>query len=184
MTAHAPMTVWWDRLDISGTDVCRITQDGNDWMLDGTAIFADPETSCLRYRIDCAPDWSTTQATVSGWVGGGDTDLHILRGPDGWTCNGAPVANAAGLLDVDLGFTPASNTNAIRRLDLRIGDSAETTALWLDTDDWTLKPLNQVYTRTGPNRYDYASPQHDYRATLVTDDFGAVLTYPALWQAR
>ena len=88
------------------------------------------------------------------------------------------------LLDVDLGFTPASNTNAIRRLDLRIGASAETTALWLDTDDWTLKPLHQIYTRTGPNRYDYASPQHDYRATLVTDDFGAVLTYPALWQAR
>ncbi len=184
MRMHDPFSIWWDRLDISGTDACRISQHVEGWTLEGTAIFAAPETSCLHYRLDCAPDWTTTQATVSGWVGRLDKGLHIQRGPQGWTCNGAPVAGASGLLDVDLGFTPASNTNAIRRLDLRIGDSAETTALWLDTEDWTLKPLHQIYTRTGQNSYDYASPLHGYRATLITDDFGVVQTYPDLWQVR
>jgi hypothetical protein len=32
-------------------------------------------------------------------------------------------------VDIDLGFTPATNTNAIRRLDLRLGENIETPVL-------------------------------------------------------
>jgi hypothetical protein len=68
--------------------------------------------------------------------------------------NDRPIDLTGGLLDVDLGFTPASNTNAIRRLDLGIGETTETIAVWLDTADWTVKPLTQSYERLSPpNNY-------------------------------
>ena len=86
-----------------------------------------------------------------------------------------------GLSDVDLGFTPASNTNAIRRMDLHEGFGADCVAVWFDTEDWTVKRLLQNYHRTGPQTYAYASPRHDYRATLVTDGFAAITDYPGLW---
>lgn len=63
----------------------------------------------------------------------------------GWQAGGIQVEGMSTLKDIDLGFTPATNTSAIRRLGLRPGEETETTALWLDTADWTLKHLRQVY---------------------------------------
>ena len=97
--------------------------------------------------------------------------------------DGAEIENVGGLLDVDLGFTPATNTNAIRRLGLAIGEEVETTAVWLDTEDWGFKPLKQVYRRLSKTEFAYASPSHDYAAILITDDFGIVRSYPQLWAA-
>ena len=98
-----------------------------------------------------------------------------------WSVNGGDDNALAGLEDIDLGFTPASNTNAIRRLNLAEGEEAESVAVWLDTEDWNVKPLRQSYCRVGGSAYDYKSPMHDYRATLLVDDFGAVREYPGLW---
>lgn len=99
--------------------------------------------------------------------------------------SGAPVTgDISGLPDVDLGFTPATNANAIRRLDLAVGAAAETTALWLDVDNWAIKPLRQVYRRLAEDRYEYASPDHDYRVVLTVNGAGMVTDYPDLWAAR
>ena len=88
-----------------------------------------------------------------------------------------------GLPDLDFGFTPATNTLAIRRLALAVGDDAAVTAAWLDPTDWALKPLRQTYRRTGPQTYAYASPDTGYQTTLTCNDFGVVTDYPGLWQA-
>lgn len=83
--------------------------------------------------------------------------------------------------DIDLGFTPATNTNALRRMELKVGQAARTTALWLDTEDWSLKPLTQTYERLSETVYRYRSPRHAYEAELSVDPFGIVLDYPGLW---
>ena len=86
------------------------------------------------------------------------------------------------VVDVDLGFTPATNTNAIKRLSLEIGAEVETTAVWLDIDDWSFKPLRQIYKRLSATELAYCSPSHEYDAILQIDDFDIIRHYPALWK--
>ncbi|AZB65370.1 hypothetical protein EBL87_16575 [Cereibacter sphaeroides] len=178
-------TILWRRLDGAGHDACRWQREGDGWSLEGMAVFeAEGVAAALSYRLDCGPDWASRSARVAGWIGARRFDLRLDRQADGrWRIDGCPDAALDGLLDIDLGFTPATNTNAIRRMGLAVGSAAETVAVWLDTEDWKVKRLPQSYSRSGDRNYLYASPQHGYRATLLVDGFGAVVRYPGLWDA-
>ena len=163
------LQVLWNRLDQEGMDACRIRAADEGWAIEGTAVFGDDENPVvnLSYRLLCESDWRTRGADVHGWM-----------------ANDRPIDLTGGLLDVDLGFTPASNTNAIRRLDLGIGEKVETIAVWLDVADWTMKPLTQTYERLSLTVYAYESLQHGYKAELQVNTFGIVLDYPGLWKAE
>ena len=175
-------TVLWKRLDQEGHDACRFVKTVAGCTIEGTAVFEHiGQAVNLAYCLVCDGQWASLQASVVGWIGKTEFRMDIERDDDGWCINGKKNNALTGLEDIDLGFTPASNTNAIRRLNLSTGDKVETVAVWLDTGDWTVKPLRQSYRRTQNCAFDYASPQHDYRATLVVDDFGAVTEYPELW---
>ncbi|WP_333831215.1 putative glycolipid-binding domain-containing protein [Pararhodobacter sp.] len=176
-------TVLWKRLDQEGHDACRFAETAAGWTIKGTAVFEhEGQAANLAYRLLCDRQWTSLQASVAGWIGKSDFQLDVERdGDDGWCINGSKDHALKGLKDIDLGFTPASNTNAIRRLDLSTGDEADSVAVWLDTADWTVKPLRQSYRRIQNHAFGYASPHHDYRTTLAVDDFGAVTEYPELW---
>ncbi len=182
---HLPRTVLWRRIDVEGMDACSFAQRGDDCEISGTALFLDgKQTAKFDYRVSCTSDWSSLSAWVGGWIGSTKKELTISRSPAGmWIMDGVEVAGVTGLLDVDLGFTPATNTIAIKRLQLFVGQEEETTAVWLDTEDWSFKPLRQVYRRLSETEFAYSSPSHDYTATLLTDDFGIVRVYPQLWKA-
>jgi len=176
-------TVLWKRLDQEGHDACQFYRTADGWTIKGAAVFEHEEQpASLAYHLVCDRKWQSMRASVAGWIGKSDFQLDIERdGDDGWCINGMKNQALTGLKDIDLGFTPASNTNAIRRLNLPTGDEAESVAVWLDIDDWTVKSLPQSYRRIRDLAFDYASPQHDFRATLLVDDFGAVTNYPELW---
>lgn len=179
-------TILWKRLDREGHDACRFMQVHDKWVIEGNAAFDHgPDFASIAYRLVCDSAWVSVEASVKGWVGSHDLDIFIQRtGAGSWSVNGNIREDMAGLKDVDLGFTPATNTNAIRRLGQRQGEWVETTAVWLDTDDWIVKRLPQSYRHAHETAYDYISPLHDFRATLKVDSFGAVTEYPGLWVAH
>jgi hypothetical protein len=170
---------------MEGMDACSFGARGDGFEISGTALYLDShQPTSLDYRVSCNSDWSSQSASVKGWVGCEKREFSISRDVAGaWAIDGVEIPGVDGLLDIDLGFTPATNTNAINRLRLGVGDEAETTAVWLDTDDWCFKPLTQVYRRLSETEFAYCSPSHDYTATLVTDDFGIIRLYPQLWTA-
>jgi hypothetical protein len=45
------------------------------------------------------------------------------------------------------------------RLDLHSKQAVETTALWLDTSDWKLKPLRQIYRGKSDTAGDLGHPR-------------------------
>ena len=170
---------------MQGSDRCTLSSDPAGHLIEGEARSRERGVATrFRYSVSCAPDWSTRSARVMGKAGERPVSFHVERGEEsGWPLDGARLDFADDLLDIDLGFTPATNTNAIRRLALSIGARAETTALWFDTEDFSFKRLVQVYHRVGRDTYDYASPAHDYRARLRVNDAGQVLAYPGLWMS-
>jgi hypothetical protein len=175
--------VLWRRLEGPGHDACRVVRGGIGWTVEGTAVFLEAGAPArLSYRVVCDDAWRTVTGRVSGWVGRARVGVRVARGDgDRWRVNGAAAAALDGLIDVDLGFTPATNTLAIRRMGMGLGERAETVSAWLDPAGWTVRPLRQHYERLSEGVFAYRSPDHGFRARLETDSFGLVTEYPPLW---
>lgn len=177
-------TILWRRVDKSGHESACLFRDVTGWRLSGMAVFArELKPCCLRYEIVCHPDWRTASANVSGWVGNELIDLHIVAEHDGrWLINGNECPATFGCVDLDLNFSPVTNTLPIRRLALKTNECAKVTAAWLRFPSFQLEPLEQVYERKGDFAYRYESAGGSFVADLVVDEFGLVRHYPGGWE--
>jgi hypothetical protein len=183
MTIHA---ILWRNLETPGHDAAHLVPQSDGWQLTGAALFRHAQSVCrLDYHILCDPEWQTRLARVTGWVGAARVDLTLtVDGDQRWRLNDVAQPAVAGCLDVDLNFTPATNTLAIRRLDLAVGQGVDVTAAWLRFPELTLEPLPQRYTRLDDRRYHYESDGGSFVAELAVDAVGFVTDYPQLWQAE
>nr|CCP38731.1 hypothetical protein BN444_00449 [Xanthomonas translucens pv. translucens DSM 18974] len=122
---HTVASILWRRLDAPGHDACRLQRNASAWQLDGAAVFRleHGRIGQLQYRVQCDLHWHTQWGTVRGWLGGGTVDLAIARDVRGhWKLNGRPVADVSHCIDLDLGFTRATNLLQLRRLRLAVGE--------------------------------------------------------------
>ncbi len=175
-------TILWRRLDEPGHDACRL----DDRSVEGTAVFRHEGTPArLDYRATCDPAWRTRTGTVHGWIGSQPVALEVERTEDGrWLLNGSPVPGLDGCVDVDFGFTPATNLLQLHRVALAIGEAAEVPVAWLDVPTGTLTRLGQRYERLTDRTYGYEAPRFDYRTVLEVDEAGFIRRYPPLWEAE
>ncbi len=175
--------ILWRRVDVEGHDACRLDRDHDGWTLSGSAAYdEDGAVVALNYSVVHDRDWTTRSARISGWAAEQTLDIEIIRRPDGlWSCNGSSIETVKNCIDIDLGFTPATNTTAIRRLELETGQSMKTCAAWLDPSDWKLKPLDQQYTRETKSTFQYCSLASGFTTQLTVNDLGLVEDYPGIW---
>jgi len=173
----------WKALYTQGHDAAALFSTSAGWRLEGNAVFAkEGAPARLSYALDLATDFSTLAGSIEGMVGVSPVWIAIRRDLAGWTLNGVRQREVEGLLDLDFGFTPATNHPQLRRMDLAVGQSKEITVAWMDVDSDRLMPLPQNYRRIAHQAYDYHSPQGPYHATLKIADNGFVASYPTLWE--
>jgi hypothetical protein len=179
-------TILWRRLDTPGHDACRLEPTDDGWRLDGAAAFRHEGVPArLAYHVACDAGWRTREGSVQGWVGTQPVDVRVQRSADGhWTLNGDAVPGLDGCVDLDLGFTPATNLLPLRRVALEIGQAASVPVAWLDVPAGTLGVLHQRYERRAGNAYWYEAPRFDYAALLTVGPLGFVTRYPGLWEAE
>ncbi|RYD49622.1 MAG: hypothetical protein EOP60_13465 [Sphingomonadales bacterium] len=175
-------TAFWKAIYTRGHDAALLAAAGDGWRLSGTAVFLhEGRPASLGYSLDLNPDWSTRAGRIYGFVGGNTVERRIERvGPD-WTLDGVPQPGVRGCVDLDFGFTPATNCPQLKRMALEVGQSAEINVAWLDVESTALAALPQIYRREGLDAYDYNSPQGPYHATLRIAESGFVRDYPDLW---
>ena len=176
------LTALWRRHDVTGLDAVRLERR-HGWTLAGTAIVEDAgRACCLDYEVRCDDEWRTRRSHVSGWIGGERVELVLdADGSGHWKLNGIDQPQLDHCLDVDLAFTPATNTLPLRRLALAVGESAPVRAAWLRFPELTLQVLEQVYTRTGDGAYRYESDGGRFGATLEVTGEGLVQRYGEYW---
>lgn len=153
-------TILWKRLDVEGNDCCRLIRSDGGWTIEGVSIFLpDDTTTCLRYTVSCDADWRMSAAAVHGWKGKTPVDIRIDRSSAGvWRLNGEEQPVSSDVVDVDLGFTPATNILPIRRLALAIGSKTIATAAYLAFPDLLkLERLEQGYSRLSAQEYAYTA---------------------------
>ena len=179
------LSILWRRLDVEGHDCCRLRRAAGGWNVEGVATFVhEAQPACLRYAFSCDARWRAREAEVSGWVGEAAIDLRIGRSSDGaWLLNGVEQDISPDLVDLDLGFTPATNILPIRRFALSVGEKTPSPAAYLAFPELRLDLLEQSYRRLDAGRYAYAAPRFGYEAVLEVCETGFVTSYPGLWQA-
>jgi uncharacterized protein len=178
----------WRRLDGSGREEAGIEQTAEGWRLTGQVETEEGSVHAqLRYVIDCDPNWRTRRAVVTGSASGSDVQFEFTADGEGhWMLNGAPLALVQDAIDIDLGFTPATNLLPIRRLDLKVGEGASVRSAWLRFPELRVDELEQWYQReeTHVFRYEALVDGERFQARLDTDEFGRVLLYEGLWKAE
>jgi hypothetical protein len=178
-------TMLWRRLDRPGHDSCRLTRSAAGWHLCGTAVFQDEAGPAqLRYELRSGLDWRTRDGRVDGWVGDRPVRIRVNRVVSGWEVNGAPSDVGSECVDLDLGFTPATNLLQLRRLTLALGETAELSVAWLDVPSGELAVLAQRYERRTATTYWYEAPRFGYAAVLEVTTAGFPRRYPGLWVAE
>jgi hypothetical protein len=175
----------WRRLDVPGADECRLLPTRAGWQVEGVAEFLHAgRPARLNYEVACDAAWRTTRGQVRGEVGGEPLRLTVRRDvAAAWVVDGQPSAGLAGLIDLDLGFTPATNLFPLRRLGLAVGQAADAEAAWLDDAVWRLRRLPQRYERRDRSSYWYESPTAGYAGLLTVTPEGFIAEYPGLWIA-
>jgi len=171
----------WKRLDVPGHDAAEITETDAGALLKGVAVLHENgHPARLSYEVRLASDWSATSGHISGFYGGEPVDTRIERRADGWYLNDV-FQGLIELVDLDFGFTPATNMPQLRRFNLADGETADVNVAWYDIGVEQLVVLPQIYRRIDARSYAYDSPTADYHATLTIAPSGFVQDYPELW---
>jgi uncharacterized protein len=178
----------WRRTDVPGREAAQIERTGEGWRLMGALEVEEAEVAAsLRYTIDCDERWHTRAALIEGTASGRPIRVALVAdGAGAWRRDGESLPALAGALDVDLGFTPATNTLPIRRLGLAVGERRPVRSAWLRFPELRLEPLEQTYTREAERVFRYRAmvDGEPFVARLDTDAFGRVLRYEGLWEAE
>jgi hypothetical protein len=183
-TSRCVRALVWNRSDAPGSEYFELRESPEGFTLAGSVVLDEEGEPCaVDYRIHCDRQWLTREARVLLKRSGVEQSL-VLRvdAQRRWWRGDEEVPQFRGLTDVDLSFTPSTNTLPIRRLSLEVGQGSDVTAAWVRMPDLSLEPLPQRYTRLTPTRYRYESRGGSFTAEVDADELGLVLNYPPGWQ--
>jgi uncharacterized protein len=177
--------IQWQRQDEPSLEYLRFEQDEDGILFDGTLVLdLDGEPARIDYFVECTPDWKTRRVSIVEDRAGVTSKLNIsVDAEQRWYRNGELLEQFTGLTNIDLSVTPATNLLALRTMNLEIGQSEVTAAVWVLFPALEVKRLDQRYTRVDSNHYDYEAMSLDFKAALKVDDFGFILNYGDLWKA-
>lgn len=185
--------VAWRSVTEPEVQQCRLSRSGHGdgWQLDGTVVTGETgEPGLITYQVEVDAAWLTRRVAVEVTIGI-QPPVQIRLEVDAarhWRAERRPepaapwvtLSELDGLADVDLAFTPATNTLPLRRLRPDVGESVDVVAAWLRFPELVIEPLPQTYRRLDPHRYHYQSG--DFIAEVTVDDHGLVVDYEGLWQ--
>ncbi len=162
---------------LSSSEYCDLTATAGGHRLSGTVLLPiDGRPGQIRYRVDVDEGWRTGAAEVTAVIAGAERPVMLTADAGGrWRLDGSSAAGLDGCIDVDLGFTPATNTLPIRRLGLQVGETAEVLSAWMRFPGLTVEAAVQSYERLDKRLWRYRSGS--FAADLTVDPSGLVVAY-------
>ena len=174
----------WQWLTGPGLERFELVREEGGWKVRGTIVAlgeSGPAEAVYSWSSDEA--WQTHRAQISLRDESGERSLHVIAKNGSWFENGHEKKQFAGCVDIDLGWSPSTNTIAIRRLNLLVGArSGPLTMAWVRFPLLTLEILPQEYERVSDRRYIYTSRGGGFRAALDVDKDGLVVEYKGYWR--
>ena len=177
--------VLWYSAVFSSSEYATLREGDGEVRLTGLTVLPLDGTPCkIDYEVVADEGWRTTAATIVVTTPARETRIALTqKEPGRWALDGAPAPWLADCTDVDLGWTPATNTLPIRRAAVPTGGSVTIAAAWVRYPELEVVASRQRYTRLALDRWRYESGTYDFE--LATDAAsGLVLAYgDDLWRA-
>jgi uncharacterized protein len=175
-------TLFWKSEEEKSLEHFSLRQEENHYHLEGVVLCYFSAPTRIDYKVKTNLEWQTQDAEISMLLGKRLTTLRLEVTPNQeWLLNGQRLETFTGLIDIDLGITPSTNTLPIHRLKLEVGEQAELTAVWIRFPELTIEPLAQRYTRLSEHTFTYENADGSFSADLTVDDLGVVKSYGNLW---
>ena len=177
----------WSHLDEPGMEHLHFIEGQHGVTANGL-ILAVKENSPyrIRYTVHCDISWHVREVRVE-LLGSQASEIHLKSDGKGhWTTSSHErVVQLDGCIDVDISATPFTNTIAIQRLNLAIGEVADITVAYIKVPEMQITSVKQRYTYIESNddgeHYQYAGYPSGYQAELVVDRNKLVIAYPELF---
>jgi uncharacterized protein len=183
-TERGTQAVAWRWLGEWGMEQCRLSEASDGPRIEGTVVVV---SNTIPWRIDydvrCDAAWRTRSVSVRAHEGIAPRTLTLAADEGGhWSVGGEPRPDVEGCLDVDLGFSPSTNTLPVRRLNLAEGHSATIEAAWVEFPSLKVHRVPQRYTRLRDRTYRYENLPTGFVAEVEVDARGLVVSYPPGWE--
>lgn len=151
----------------------------------GGLVFGSTEGASyeLHYEVYCDSSWASQRVPVQVLSPSASRGEITSDGHGRWRDQrGQTIAALDGCVDVDLSVTPFTNTLPIRRLPWQPGKSRELDMAYVLLPAFELSRARQRYTclsrAEDGARFLYESIPSGFRAEIVTDAEGIVVSYP------
>jgi hypothetical protein len=182
----AASVILWQRLDEPGFEWCSVRAQGGGRMIEGVALVAlEGVPRRVDYTIEVDEAGRTRRASIRA---PGRDDLSRAQtleleanGAGAWRLNDALIIDAPDCLDIDLGFSPVTNSLPIWRLGLQPVVRAEIRVAWVLFPSLEVVEGRQTYERLDQLRWRYRSA--GFQADLTVGEDGLVDDYAGYWRA-
>jgi len=166
-------------------EYCSLKDAGQGSRFEGVVLaVVDEKPLRIAYQVACDREGLTRSVEVNAVGGLGEHHIQLeVDGQRSWSLNGKELPECRGFADVDLGFSPSTNSLPIRRLKLSPGESQTLTAAWVRFPQFDVIAFPQRYTRLEQNSYLYESLLGEFKAELTVDELGIVQKYGKYWEA-
>jgi uncharacterized protein len=173
----------WQWVQSPGLERFEFVRAGDEYIFRGAIITLTHDAAAeARYEVACDRSFRTKRASISLLDSSGERRLKIDAREGSWFENGRENHAVKGAIDIDLGWSPSTNTLPVKRLGMEIGQaSGEFVAAWVRFPELTLQPLSQEYLRLADRQYRYSSRGGAFVANLIVDNDDLVMDYEGFW---
>ncbi|HVL22801.1 MAG TPA: putative glycolipid-binding domain-containing protein [Thermomicrobiales bacterium] len=181
--------VIWSTWDDTGYEQVRIDDGHPGWTV-FDSMFVRVDDGAVRrggYTLICDKAWRALEIRLMvEQAPGSMAARHLLATGDGrWTdADGVHLPALDGCVDIDIAWTPLTNTLPIRRLSLQPGQEEIIRVVYLPLPSLEIGVWEQRYTGLEPGAVRYESLASDFRRDLTVDSEGFVIDYPGLFRRR
>jgi hypothetical protein len=201
--AGLPTALYWRRLDTAGGEQ-TILSDRSGLRAKGTMIAATPVPFTCRYELSTDDAWATMRCEVTTEGAGFARSVRLERAAGRWRVTASEQGNLDAVLraagqprseqpgaeepgklanafDVDLAFSPLTNTLPIRRLNLlagSVGTRRTVEVAWIVVPSLEVVDSIQQYEIVGDHRLKFTSGT--FTTQIDVDEQGYVVHYPNL----
>jgi uncharacterized protein len=177
-------TILWQRLDVPGLEWCQASPTPTGGRLEGIALVDwEGVPYRLAYSIEL-DEAARTRRVGLEWRNGSNSGALQLEsdGSGAWQLDGRPIPSSTEALDVDLGFSPLTNSLPIWRFggSLPVGQSRDIAVAWVLFPELEVVVGRQTYERLGERTWRYRSA--GFEAQLELGEDGLVDRYADLWR--
>ena len=170
----------WRRVDVDhglGFVTLVLEPDGSEAF--GAEVVVDATVSySVNFAVAADAGWRSRSLVAEVLSGGRPRHVDLTGdGQGSWLLDGVHQPHLDGCLDVDIVSTPCTNTHAIRRLGLGLGESANIKAAWVDVPSLEVTLANQRYTRLDANRYEFKALGSGRAYEVSVDEHDLIVDY-------